>query len=451
MAALAHTYRYAGASALQDGPHPRLTLATGHGEQHPLFFDGRVLAPQRTAQALTALHRVVAARYFVPANTLARTIALADPVVTSGGGWLRFEGFSGCCSAYARVDLMPGSCSGQVLGHGTTHVDFNAAMRAALARVRDAAGLELAVGREALRLRSGEDEVTERRVALPQRWLRGFVEVQSWLSAMTPRLRCSGAYLLRWLRAAPRVSTHHTALWLQRGTRGLFSSSQPADDAVRISELQRLRVLEALLPAASEVQAFTDAGQQASAWVLQLGALRFTLALTAEPWRGFSGEGQALRALMQQANAATGSDLATLRAALHWQSRLDIGSLAASSHRTPAQVDEGLRVLGASGLVGFDVAEGAYFHRELPFDLSMLADMHPRLADAQALLAAGAVNVTAASPFAASVHSGEVEHQVREVAGELQCTCPWFARHGDERGPCKHVLAAETLRRPSAP
>ena len=451
MATLAHTYRYAGASALQAGEQPRLTLVTGHGEQHPLFFAGRVLAPQRTAQALTALHRVVAARFFVPANTLGRTMSLADPVVTSGGGWLRFEGFSGCCSAYARVDLMPGSCSGQVLGHGTTHVDFNAAMRAALARVRDAAGLELAVGHDALQLRSGADAVTERRVELPQRWLRGFVEVQSWLAAMTPQLRCTGAEVLRWLRAAPRVATHHTALWLQRGARGLFASSLPAREAVRVSELQRLRVLEALLPAASEVQVFADAQQQASAWVLQLGALRFTLALSAEPWRGFSGEGQALRALMQQARDPAGAHLATLRAALHWQSRLDITSLATCTQCTPDQVDAGLRVLGASGLVGFDVAEAAFFHRELPFDLTLLADMHPRLADAQALLDAGAVSVAAQSPFAASVRSGEVEHQVREVAGELHCTCPWFARHGGERGPCKHVLVAEALHRPSAP
>lgn len=451
MRVLAHAYRYAGASTLQDGARPRLSLATSHADQHPLFFDGRVLAPQRTAQALTALHRVVAARFFVPANTLARTIALADPVVTSGGGWLRFEGFSGCCSSYARVDLMPGSCHGRVLGHGTTNVDFNAPMRAALARVRDAAGLELAVGRDALHLRSGGDDVTERRVALPQRWLRGFVEVQSYLATMTPRLRCSGADLLRWLRASPRVPTHSTLLWLQRGARGLFASSLPEGDAVRISEQQRLRVLEPLLPAATEVQVFSDEQQQASAWVLTLGDLSFTLALSAEPWRGFSGEGQALRALMQQAQAPTGSGLAPLRAALHWQSRLDVASLAAGTQRTAAQVEGGLRVLGASGLVGFDVAQGSYFHRELPFDLSMLADMHPRLTDAQALLAAAAVTVRSQSPFAASVHSGEIDHQVRDAGGELQCTCPWFARHGGERGPCKHMLAAETLRLPASP
>jgi hypothetical protein len=42
-----------------------------------------------------------------------------------------------------------------VVGKGTTNVDFNAGMRAALARIRDDAGLDLSVGAEALTLRSG--------------------------------------------------------------------------------------------------------------------------------------------------------------------------------------------------------------------------------------------------------------------------------------------------------
>ena len=42
------------------------------------------------------------------------------------------------------------------------------------------------------------------------------------------------------------------------------------------------------------------------------------------------------------------------------------------------------RVLGSSGLVGYAVTEGRYLDRELPFDLSMLEDRHPRLAAARA-------------------------------------------------------------------
>jgi len=82
----------------------------------------------------------------------------------------------------------------------------------------------------------------------------------------------------------------------------------------------------------------------------------------------------------------------------------------------------------------------------LPFDLSDVEDMHPRLAAARELIDGGAVSIVKASPFEATVRSGDVAHRVREKAGELHCTCPWFATHQGQRGPCKHVLAAEASR-----
>jgi hypothetical protein len=136
-----------------------------------------------------------------------------------------------------------------------------------------------------------------------------------------------------------------------------------------------------------------------------------------------------------------------VRAQLHWQSGLDPDALAREFGIEPVVVADSLRVLGASGLAGFDVYAGQYFHRVLPFDLAMTEDLHPRLADARALLESGAVAVLRVSPFEADVASGDTAHRVREVDGELRCTCPWFAKHQGERGPCKHVLAAATLRR----
>ena len=50
---------------------------------------------------------------------------------------LRFEAFSACCSTYGRVDLLPRAVEGEWLGRGTTNVDFNAPMRAALAKIQD--------------------------------------------------------------------------------------------------------------------------------------------------------------------------------------------------------------------------------------------------------------------------------------------------------------------------
>jgi hypothetical protein len=222
--------------------------------------------------------------------------------------------------------------------------------------------------------------------------------------------------------------------------KGPFTTTRPHPQGVRVTDTSRLRVLEALLPKAQSLVVHADEAQQASAWVLGFPGARLTLALSAEPWRGFSGEGQALRALMRMDDEHA---VAQVRAQLNWQPLIDTPALARMLDVAVSSVDDSLRILGASGLVGFDVAEGRYFHRVLPFDLSSVEDMHPRLADARELMARGAVSIAKSSPLEAQVASGGTVHSVREIDGELRCTCPWYAKHQGERGPCKHVLAVE--------
>lgn len=164
MTSIAHAYRYLAPSSFGSDGRQHLQLATsGPADTHPYFFEGELKSPRLSAELLTAIHLIVGSRFFTPANSLARLIALADPVVTAGGGMLRFEGFSACCSAYIRADFLPGSYDGDVVATGTTNVDFNPPMRAALARVGDGGGLSLAVGQDALRLRSATPRWWRRR------------------------------------------------------------------------------------------------------------------------------------------------------------------------------------------------------------------------------------------------------------------------------------------------
>jgi hypothetical protein len=205
LSTLSHAFRYLEPSTLSAGPAPRLSLATStRSNEHPHFFEGRVLRPQLFAQLLTAVHLIVGSRFFTPANSVARAVMLADPIVTAGGAWLRFEGFSSCGSTYVRADLLPEGYEGDLIGKGTTNVDFNAPMRAALARVRDEAGLALAVGHDRLRLQSGAAQVTERQVALPTRWLRALVEVQACQAAMRQRFALGSIEACASCAACPR-------------------------------------------------------------------------------------------------------------------------------------------------------------------------------------------------------------------------------------------------------
>ena len=101
-AAIEHIYKYAFASRLDQrrGNSP-LQLATSGGvAESPYSFQGQVKHPRVTAQLLRVLSRVVAARFHIPPAMMRRILASRDPVVTSGGGMLRFEGFSGCCSTF---------------------------------------------------------------------------------------------------------------------------------------------------------------------------------------------------------------------------------------------------------------------------------------------------------------------------------------------------------------
>jgi hypothetical protein len=447
--ALDYVYRYAFHSELRAGPAgSRLRLATfGGAQEHPHFFEGTIERPRRAADLLRGLMQIVHARFHVPPAMLARILLMADPVVTSNEDRLRFEGFSGCSSAYARVDLLPHAVAGETFGRGTTNVDFNPPMLAALAKIRDTDRVALSVGAKQVRLErdsgSGQQSVIEKKVALPIRWLKGFVEVQSYQARMRLVHDVPGLEALRFLRSLPRTKTRHAAYVVPSG-RGLRMSQQPARDGVRVAGLERLRVLEALAPHARQLRIYGDEATETCAWELVLDEARFHLVLSPDVWRGFSGEGQALTAL---AGKDWQADLPKVRAALQWQSTIDPARLA---QRTGTDLDSAraaLAALGARGLVGFDLGAGCYFHRELPFDLSQVESLQPRLKAARKMLDEGKARVGSRSgdQIEVFVAGSGVEHRVRLTAAGPRCTCPWFSKHQGQRGPCKHVLAAQML------
>ena len=69
---------------------------------------------------------------------------------TAVNSWITL--FSGCCGVYARVDLPPESFESDLQQRGTTNVDFNDPMRAALNRLRDREEVRLSVGRDEVAL-----------------------------------------------------------------------------------------------------------------------------------------------------------------------------------------------------------------------------------------------------------------------------------------------------------
>jgi hypothetical protein len=411
--------------------------ASSSGSTCAPFFRGYLAMPRRTADLVLVLAQVVRTRFYTPPGMLQRLIVQRDPVITCGGGMLRLEGFSPCCGVYARMDLREEAFDADRMESGTSNVDFNPTMRGALAKLdsRERARLEVSAQGFTLTPQSSE-AAFERRVKLPVRWIKGFVEVQAHQSRMERRFHISGVMGQRFLREVPGQSTPQP-VWITPWNRSIRISHARIEGGVLAGGIERLRILREVARHATEFIIYSGA-DGATAWQLETGDARLFLVLSPQASRGFSGEGQVLDSL-----ATNSSVTSRLRALLRWQADLRPRALADELQAGERDVRAALGELGTSGLVGYDLAEGAYFHRELPLDTSYLQRLHPRLNGAQELARTGAVELDAQGAW---VRGRDVDYYVRhEPTGQWRCSCPWASRHGESRGPCKHVLAAEIV------
>ncbi|MBG0832680.1 SWIM zinc finger family protein [Planomonospora sp. ID67723] len=438
MTSATQTYSYASPSSLVNG---HLGLSTSGGRAlggpalAPRFFSGLVTQAAPAAAALLGVADVALTRYHQPRPGWTR-----DPVVTCGGDRLRFESFSACGGVYARLDLLGDALDGEVFDRGTTNVDVNGPLREALARVGARDPLHLGVGADELTVTTLGGAVVEKKVPLPERWLRGFAEVQVIAAGMDLRAELPGMSAVRFLRSLPRRAA--ADLWVTPAGRDLRVGDRPGPGAVCLSGVGRLATLLPLLRFAKSLKVYGPAepGDAASsAWELELPGMRYTLALSPRRWRGFSGEGAVLADLSTD-EAEADADLVGML--LNFEPEVEIGLLADRAGLSVPRVRAALTQLGTAGRVGYDLAEAAHFHRELPYDRDHVQTLNPRLSAARALVEAGAVQLAGGS---ARVRT---DGGVREVdLAEGSCTCPWWWDHRGSRGPCKHVLAARITAR----
>jgi hypothetical protein len=285
----------------------------------------------------------------------------------------------------------------------------------------------------------------EKKVPLPERWLRGLAEAQVLAAGFVPRAELPTAEAAAVLRALPRPGSRPPATrWVVPAGRTLLPASRSAPGAVCLPGPDRLLMLLPALRHATSVRVYAPAraeGEPApAAWEVGLPGMRLTLLLSADASRGFSGEGGVLYDLATESAAG---DAEVVSALLEWEPAVDVTELSLQAGLPPERVRAALTVLGTSGQVGYDLAEQAYFHRHLPYSASAAEARNARLRVARALVADGAVRLDGALAW---VGKGDHAHLVRaDESGRLSCTCLWWAKCRGGRGPCTHVLAARMV------
>jgi len=431
------------------GTSSTLELVTAGGtQQHdaPFFFDGFVDHADAVAAALLIVGRVARTRFYVPPTMIAAALRAADPVVTSTPDGIRFESFSPCAGVYARLDLDVASVDASVVASGVTNVDFNPEMRALLASVVSGEPMRLTVGTGDVTIATLDSTVTEKKVPLPERWLRSFAEAQVVSRSCASALSLNSAEARRFVAGLPRSTATKSVMWVTAAGRGVRLASSPGATSVGLAGAERLRVIEPILRFATGVRVYAPDAVTAAAsfWQADLPMGRLVVGFSPEKSRGFSGEGQLLDDLVASTDD---DDVDAVLAHLSFESRLDPGELASSLGLSAQRVATALARLASQGHLGFDLHSKSYFYRPLPYESGLLEQLHPRIAGARALLESGSVDW--GEDATATVTSKGIAYRVRLSTPQRPtetCTCAWYGKYRGDRGACKHVLAAKLAR-----
>jgi hypothetical protein len=436
-------HRYHGASLVSD-EELRLTTTDPN-----LLFEGFAEHPVIAARALATVATVAATRFYEPPAMVAARVRAADPVVTSEAERLRFESFSQCCGVHCRFDMLEDGLDIRVSRPGTTNVDFGPAMVSALDRITRRTPLRLTVGVDTVTVESLGAAIIERKVPLPDRWVRGFAEVQVALTEAQPILRLEAIEAQRFLHRLPTGRDGSQTYWTAASGTSVRLTPRRTTGGICLAAPKRLRVLEPLRPFVQSLTVFSD--PQATepvpaAWVAELPGGRLTLTLSADWQRGFSGEGGLL---LDLATPASATDADLLRQALSGRARFSLDDAADATGTPRERCRSAMTWLGAHGEIGHDLSDDAYYWRHLPYRTQALEQEPPRLRDAKRLLRdkGGSVEKRADGTF--SVLSQNHEYRASIDRDTFKCTCPWFAKHGASRGPCKHVLACVLAETPT--
>lgn len=410
---------------------------------------------------------------------------LLDPVITVHPDEVFFEAFSKDESSYARLgarfDLFEHVDAFEC---GTTNIDFSARLHKELDRMRsyrrtrfdiDPGGFTVST--------SAGDIVKEKKIDLPESWVKGFLQVHATMSMGLQRVRMAPVDLFnicRFLRRhktrrspramryelvpgkRPRVVLEPWEHEIEITGASIFEGPKPL--SIRTWGRDRLQTLARLLPVAERIDVYLAGFGMPSIYVLDLGPLSFTLGLSG--WTDNDWTGGAKFDLLTRRLPAAPGEVMTVYEALRGPRRATDTAVAAATGLGVEKTRSALSFLCQAGRAIFDLANGVYRHRDLflePFTVKEAAqavkpaaeeDENPQAKAARRIFNQDDVRIIARRPVAQGYKlSGSakgadnkrvrpllfVDHQGKII--EASCTCPFYEKYTLTRGPCEHTLA----------
>lgn len=413
-------------------------------ENDPLFFNGEIIYPTIVSGGLLVLADIVSTRYFkyVP-------VAQRDPILSAQGDILRAECFSACNGVYARMDLFQSALDGEIL-YGTTNVDIGSNLRKSLFNVKQGDRLKFRIGDDGWKALHSKnldgsmltDIHIQRPVKMPDRWVRALGNCAMLHQNMEYKFHIEGMQAKSFIAMLPAATGKERSGWLTPTKTGVMLKPKEEKNSVYISGLHRLSALKRIMSNVNAVYFYAPNDGEPGQMMIEvcMTGANITLSLTAKSYEGYSGEGALLDSLSTPKILECADKIDNI---LNFESRLDIDKISKTIGIVKNDMNDAMELLAVSGKLGFDVRDRAFFHRELPDDPDRVLKDNPRLVGAQKLVE----DTEYIDDNIWHVKSGDTTYRVifptDENLENAKCTCTWYLKHQNSRGPCKHILAVK--------
>ena len=397
-----------------------------------------------------------------------------DPVITVHPDEVFFECFSQDESTYGRL-----GASLDVFKNvgkfacGTTNIDYSTPLYQEFQKIRSYKTTRFEVDPSGFEVKTtGEEDYEEKKIELPDSWVRGFLQVSSAMAlparsfelhpmdlhnicfVLRRKKEKHGPRALRWVL----VPGEPVRLVFEPWDLTVVCSRSPylgtEREEIRVWGRRRLLVLERLIAITEKVTVHLLGQGLPSFYVADLGDMSFTLGLSGWTRNDWSTAGNFD---LLAPRAAT--DEFTKRRVFEglkttWFS--DTDALAKKLDLPRAAVLGALSAWTQAGRAMYDLNKGVYRVRELarePLPMDKLRfsnereETATRFLEAKAVtvgvraLAAGAIELKGTVTDGRSTHTPELVIDADGRLVKATCTCNFFEQNKLFKGPCEHMLA----------
>ncbi|WP_028021455.1 SWIM zinc finger family protein [Enterovibrio calviensis] len=397
-----------------------------------------------------------------------------DPVITIHPDQVFFECFSEDESSYGKL-----SCQYDVFAnvseqaYGTTNIDYSTKLYNEFQKIRDYRTTMLKIDPEGFNIQtSGAAAYDEKKIDLPESWVRGFLQVSSAMTLPMVTLRLQPMDIhnlcLQLKRKKERVGPRSMRFELIPG-KPIQVVMEPWDDVIRFDRSiyqgdsersirvwgrRRLLILERLLPIADHFDVHLMDDGLPSFYVANMGPLTFTLGLSGWSANDWSQAGNFdLLAPRETVDQLTSQRVYQALEQTHQESATN---LATRLQLDLSTVKSALAQYSQLGLVLYDMTADVYRLRALynaPVNLDEIRFNNEREKKAANFVAAKLVTIDKAesdqkgTELIGTVMDNAHEYHValsidndqRLVKGE--CQCHFWHQNKLRQGPCEHMLA----------